>query len=87
MTGQGADMTDINDAGCARLTRGFCLDCGYHGFVLGPRGGLCINIECGNPDCRARYNVASGGITHHIVYAERIAKQSEGGSDWSDAPD
>lgn len=64
------------------ITAGQCPDCGHRGFVLGPRGGLAINIECGSADCRARFNVASGPGTHQIVLGHRIPRQSEGGSDW-----
>jgi hypothetical protein len=74
-------MNNLNDKDRANLTHGHCPDCGYRGFVLGPRGGASINIECGNLDCRARFDVTTA-MTHHVVFAQRIPKQSEGGSDW-----
>lgn len=73
----------LPDDDVAKLDAGYCLDCGHRGFVLGPRGGNSTNIECGNLGCRARYNVAQLSMSHHIVMAHRIPKQSEGGSDWA----
>lgn len=63
----------------AALDAGRCPTCGHSGaWVLGPRGGLSRNIECGN--CAARFNVASyGGQT---IHAERIPTEAEGGSRW-----
>jgi hypothetical protein len=65
----------------ARMSDGFCPDCGHKGFVLGPRGGASINIECGG--CRARFNVAQGLGSHRLVMAHRIERESEGGARWS----
>jgi len=67
----------------ARLDEGFCIDCGHRGFILGPRGGAGMNIECGSLSCRARYNVAQFPFSHHIVMAQRLPRQSEGGADWT----
>lgn len=64
------------------MSNGYCPDCTHKGFVLGPRGGAAINIECGNIHCRARFNVVQGLGTHRLVLAHRIAKRSQGGSDW-----
>lgn len=64
----------------AAITSGLCPECGYRGFVLGPRGGESINIECGNLDCRRRYNVVMFGGT--CVFYDDIPKESEGGSVW-----
>jgi hypothetical protein len=74
-------MNEVSEGDIARIASGHCPVCSYRGFVLGPRGGMSINIECGNVGCRARFNVASA-FTHRIVFAQRIPKQSEGGSDW-----
>jgi len=76
-------MTLLSDADVERLDSGYCIDCGHRGFVLGPRGGNGVSIECGNLDCRARFVVAQTSFSHHFVLAQRIAKQSEGGSDWT----
>jgi hypothetical protein len=77
-------MPKEEDRLVAMIDAGLCPDCRYRGFVLGPRGGMSINIECGNVRCRARFNVASGFGSHHILMAQRLSKQSEGGADWSD---
>lgn len=71
-----------DDSLLPRLNAGHCPDCNHRGFVLGPRGGSAINIECGNLECRSRFNVSAGLYSHRILLAQRIAKQSEGGSDW-----
>jgi hypothetical protein len=73
----------LGDSMVKCLNTGHCPDCNYHGFVVGPRGGASMNIECGNPECRARFNVTQASISHHFVMAHRIPKQSEGGTDWS----
>jgi hypothetical protein len=70
----------------ARINAGRCPDCGYRGFVFGPRGGASTNIECGNVACRARFNVAQMAVSHHVVMGHRIERQSEGGADWGNAP-
>jgi hypothetical protein len=62
------------------LSRGHCPDCNYRGFVLGPKGSLAQNIECGNLSCRARFNVTIFGW--QVVFAQRIEKESEGGPGW-----
>jgi hypothetical protein len=74
---------------CERIRSGHCPDCGHRGFVLGPRGGINLNIECGNLDCRARFNVAltdayevTARGPRSIWFAHRIDRQSEGGTDW-----
>lgn len=54
----------------AKIESGCCPDCGYRGFVLGPRGGSAQNIECGNVACRSRFNVAVMGW--HVMLAHRI---------------
>lgn len=73
-------VSQLSDA----LTTGHCPDCTYRGFVLGPRGGAAINIECGNLQCRARFNVTvwSGSI----VMAQRLPRETEGGTVWPSAP-
>jgi len=73
----------LDDDAVAKIDRGYCPDCGHRGFVLGPRGGASMNIECGNVACRARFNIVQLPASHHIVAGHRIEKQSEGGSDWS----
>lgn len=62
---------------------GFCPDCKHRGFVLGPRAGMINNnIECGNSNCRARFNITTELFSHHLLMAHRIAKESEGGGSW-----
>ena len=62
------------------ISRGHCPDCGYRGFVLGPKGGVAQNIECGNISCRARFNVTTFGSD--VLVAQRIEKEDEGGTAW-----
>lgn len=70
----------LTDEQIARIDLGHCPDCNYRGFILGPRGGSAINIECGNIECLARFNVSTGPLDHHIVLAQRIHKRADGGS-------
>lgn len=72
--------TALTDEQAAAIAAGNCPDCSYRGFVLGPRGGAAISIECGGLDCRARFNVVR--LPDGSMWGERIEKQSEGGSDW-----
>ena len=73
-------MTDLTPREFRSLSTGFCPDCRHvESFVLGPKGGLARNIECRH--CKARFNVTR--FRGKLVFAERIPKQSEGGSDWS----
>jgi len=80
----------VTVAGFATIKReligaGFCPDCGYRGFVLGPRGGAAINIECGNVECRARFNITSHPHNHaFIVFCDRLPKEGEGGATWNE---
>lgn len=65
------------------LDQGYCPDCQHRGFVLGPRAlATATNIECGNLDCRARFNVIHLTHSHHLITAHRIPKESEGGGSW-----
>jgi hypothetical protein len=66
----------------ATLDRGRCPDCDHRGFVLGPRGGLSQNIECGNLECRSRFNISTSFASHRIAIAHRIPREAEGGSNW-----
>jgi len=54
----------------AKLAEGICPDCGHRGFVLGPRGGASINVECGNRVCAARFSLATFGW--ELMAAQRI---------------
>jgi hypothetical protein len=71
----------------ARISGGYCPDCGYRGFVFGPRGGNSMNIECGNRFCRARFNIAQFINNHRVVYSHRIPKRVDGGADWGNDPE
>jgi hypothetical protein len=70
----------IDEAEAAKITIGRCPECDHRGFVLGPKGGAAQNIECGNLQCRARFNVTVYG--GRVVFCHRIARESEGGSQW-----
>jgi len=63
-------MGAIDQLGLDILTAGQCPTCGKRGFVLGPRGGQSINIECANLKCRVRFNVATYG--GRVLMAEAI---------------
>jgi hypothetical protein len=74
----------ITETQIRTLSRGHCPDCGGRGFVLGPRGGLALNIECAQIPCRARFNVALfSGV---VQTAERIEKHADGGPVWPSEP-
>lgn len=66
------------------LNKGSCPKCKKRGFVLGPMGGLSLNIECANLTCRERYNVAifSGAVQS----AEHIEKRADGAPAWPSEP-
>jgi hypothetical protein len=74
----------LTDDDIRTLDSGHCPDCNGRGFILGPRGGVSINIKCANLDCRSRFNVASPGWSHRISFAQRIPSQADGGADWSE---
>lgn len=64
------------------IESGHCPDCGYRGFVLGPQGGMAINVECGG--CRHRFNIHRWrGIT---AFVERLPSVAEGGVIWPSEP-
>lgn len=66
-----------------RIGEGYCPDCDHRGFVLGPRGGAAINIECGNVECRSRFNVVAGVFNHAgLIYVERLPSEAMGGNKW-----
>lgn len=62
------------------INRGNCPDCGSRGFVLGPRGGAAINVECASTACRSRFNVTTFGP--QVVLAQRI----DNGGPWGSEP-
>jgi hypothetical protein len=53
-----------------KLADAVCPDCLHRGFVLGPRGGASINVECGNRACGARFNLVTFGWD--LIAAQRI---------------
>ena len=74
----------VGDDELITLNKGHCPTCNGRGFVLGPRGGLNVNIECANLACRERYNVAV--FSGNIMNAQRIEKRAEGGEPWPSEP-
>jgi hypothetical protein len=66
------------------ISAGYCPDCSYRGFVLGPRGGVAQNIECGNVRCRARFNVTIW--SSEVVLVQRIEREGDGGPVWRSHP-
>jgi hypothetical protein len=68
----------------AEINQGHCPDCGYRGFVLGPMGGAAQNIECGNIECRSRFNVTVYGS--EVLMVQRIGTGGVDGSIWNSEP-
>lgn len=77
-------MGKVTDDELVELNAGNCPTCHHRGFVPGPRGGLNMNIECANLDCRDRFNTAT--FSGHIMNAERIPKRVQGGEAWPSEP-
>jgi hypothetical protein len=75
---------DLTTPQLRRIGQGHCPDCGHRGFVIGPQGGININIECGNLACRSRFNAAFYGGS--VVTAHRIESRAEGGPAWGSEP-
>ncbi len=69
---------DLTAAEMVTINKGHCPDCNHRGFVLGPRGGASINIECGG--CANRFNVALW--RGRTVMGQRIPREDQGGSNW-----
>lgn len=66
------------------IESGHCPDCDHRGFVIGPQGGMALNVECGNTDCRHRFNITRWmGIT---AFVERLPSVAEGGVIWPSEP-
>lgn len=63
---------------------GHCPDCHHRGFVLGPQGGMSINVECGNLGCRHRFNVTRW--QGQTAFVERLECVAEGGIPWASEP-
>jgi hypothetical protein len=78
-------MHELSTDEIGRIVQGHCPDCGHRGFVLGPQGGLSINIECGNLECRSRFHATL--YASAVVAGQRIEKRSQGGSAWESDPD
>jgi hypothetical protein len=81
--GRRQSLGKLSDEALHKMTRGNCAECGYRGFVLGPRGGVAQNIECGNKECRARFNVLC--VSGEMVMGSTIPRESEGGASWPSA--
>lgn len=78
-------MKNIELAGrdLAMIRAGRCPRCDSRGFVMGPRGGVCQNIECVNDSCAARFNIVGKYKPYRqIVMGWEIDKRAEGGGDW-----
>lgn len=75
---------EVSEQERSLLNHGVCPNCGNRGFVIGPRGGINLNIECASISCRARFNVAlfAGAVQH----AQRIEKRADGGPPWPSEP-
>lgn len=77
---------DLTKDQAERILSGHCPDCEYRGFVLGPRGGAAQNIECGNVECRARFNIVPLPTVPMSLWGQRIEKQRDGGFTWGSEP-
>lgn len=73
-------MNDLSKWQSDKIAHGHCPVCDYRGFVLGPRGGAAINIECGNTKCAARFNVVR--LPDGTCWGQTIQKRSDGGAAW-----
>ena len=58
-------MSELTERQKKKLWKGKCCDCGG-GLLVGPRGGMSINVTC--EKCKARFNVCIVKGT----FAERI---------------
>jgi hypothetical protein len=78
----------IDDAGLALLTAGHCPDCAHRGFVLGPRGGSGLSVECAAIPCRARFVIVLSpvGPPGSVVLAQPVDRESAGGGTWTNSP-
>lgn len=76
-----SEVKILHDDELKSISDGYCPDCGWRGFVLGPRAGLSRNIECGRLECRARFNILDDVRYAGVFYGHRIERQIEGGSD------
>jgi len=70
----------LTDPEIDMINAGHCPDCKHRGFVLGPRGGAAINVECGG--CANRFNIACTSFSHTIVYGHRLPSLNQGGASW-----
>ena len=66
------------------LSAGHCPDCRKRGFVIGPAGGMSLNIECAEPACRSRYNVTFMSGT--AMMGHRNDSYQQGGPAWPSEP-
>lgn len=73
-------LSPLTDDQVQRIGNGYCPDCSHRGFVLGPRGGNAMNIECGNIECRSRFNIVQGPFSHRALFAHRLPNSKD--QDW-----
>jgi len=78
------ERDDMNEAALETLSRGLCPICAHRGFVLGPQGGMSMNIECANVECRRRFNVVT--VSGRVITAQQIERRGEGGTIWPSEP-
>jgi hypothetical protein len=60
----------------AALNDDRCPDCGNHGFLAGPEGGLCQNIKC--KSCGSEFNYCPPCAVATTGIAERIGSRGGG---------
>jgi hypothetical protein len=76
-----------DDSLLASLSRARCPDCGYRGVCIGPMAvGVvtAVNVECGNLNCRHRFNVSY--YAGQAQFAHRLESAAEGGVLWPSEP-
>ena len=75
---------EITPLDLTAMSLGYCPACHKRGFVIGPRAGLSINLECANITCRQRYNAAV--LSGNFMHGHYLPKRSEGGLQWPSEP-
>lgn len=73
-------MINCTSTEFARLAAGVCPDCKHRGFKLGPHSDHCVDIECANRHCAARFQLAMRGWST-LLWAKRLPL-GEDASNW-----
>lgn len=60
-----SDFRQLLDDEQKLMDQMICCFCGNRSFLEGPRGGMCVNIECSN--CGARFNWSSVPLPDQLI--------------------